>query len=217
MLPKSLETECGNPRFPPAVLLGVEDPVPTEYPKVSEEDADGEELANLYIMFTTNMRVTRPEILRGVRASEVLRHLPWVWLRRDLTSLYPLSHEAAKFDQFWSHSWKGALWAKYVNIFYLQTCLPANIVGIISASVACVLVSEGLLEARKGWCLLLGFAGFCVTPLLWRSGKVVFLDMACINQRDQGLKGEAIISMGAFLKQSDSMLVLWDPTWVTRL
>eukprot|EP00439_Symbiodinium_sp_Y106_P013958 s3455_g2.t1 len=41
--------------------------------------------------------------------------------------------------------------------------------------------------------------------------------MACINQRDQVLKGEAIISMGAFLKQSDSMLVLWDPTWVTRL
>ena len=68
--------------------------MPTEYPKISEEDADEKELANLYVMFTSNMRATRPEILRGVRASQVSRHLPWVWLRRDLNSLYPLSQES---------------------------------------------------------------------------------------------------------------------------
>ena len=45
----------------------------------------------------------------------------------------------------------------------------------------------------------------------------MFLDFLCISQEDEHLKGEAMVSMGAILKSSASMLVLWDPSWVQRL
>ncbi|OLQ07433.1 hypothetical protein AK812_SmicGene9179 [Symbiodinium microadriaticum] len=44
-----------------------------------------------------------------------------------------------------------------------------------------------------------------------------FDERICISQSDEQLKGEALISLGAFLKCSDSMLVLWDPSYVGRL
>ncbi|CAE7639112.1 unnamed protein product [Symbiodinium sp. CCMP2592] len=217
MLPQQLETQLGNPHCRLAVPRGVEDPVPTEHPKALLEVAERDEFANLWVNFASKMQASRPGILHGVRASQVLHHLPWAWLRRDLNSLYALSQETAKFDQFWSHSWKGALWAKYINLLYLQTCLAANIAGTLSASLALGLVSAEFLGARRGFCLVFGFLSFCFAPWLWRSRRIVFLDIFCIHQKDQQLKAEAIMSMGAFLKQSDSMLVLWDPSWVARL
>ena len=38
----------------------------------------------------------------------------------------------------------------------------------------------------------------------------------CISQLDDELKGEALMSLGAFLKSADAMLVLWDPTYMDR-
>ena len=95
--------------------------------------------------------------------------------------------------------------------------MPASIAGALSGSIACGLVSAGFLGARQGWCVLFGFVTFCTCLLLRRPQKLVFLDIACIHQTDESRKEEAIISMGAFLNQSASRLVLWDPTWVTRL
>ena len=38
-------------------------------------------------------------------------------------------------------------------------------------------------------------------------------DRICINQQDQDLKAQAIFSLAGLLKNSDVMLILWDPTW----
>ena len=197
MLPQRLETQLGNPHCRLAIPCGVEDPVPTEHPKALEKVA-----ANLWVDFASKMRASRPGILHGVRASQVLHHLPWAWLRGDLNSLYALSQETAKFDQFWSHSWKGALWAKYVNLLYLQTCLAGNIAGTLSASLALGLVSAEFLGARRGFCLVFGFVSFCFTPWLWRSRRTVFLDIFCIHQKDQQLKAEAIMSIWDLVKET---------------
>ena len=45
----------------------------------------------------------------------------------------------------------------------------------------------------------------------------MFLDQICINQTDLESKANGVLHMGAFLKKSKSMLVLWDPTFVQRL
>ena len=45
----------------------------------------------------------------------------------------------------------------------------------------------------------------------------MFLDRICINQVDQAMKAEGVLNMGAILKHSDSMLVLWDTTFASRL
>ena len=223
-MPQSVEALQlpGNPEAIeyPEVELGIQDRFPSEVSESPGKDADDDkagQLVQLYIAFVNQMMATRPEILRGVRVWQLLRYLPSAWLRDDVDSLHSFSQQTTQFDQFWSHSWKGQRWSKYINILYLHNCLPASIAGSLSAGVACGLVSAGLLGARQRWCLLFGLVAFCITLLLWRPRKLVFLDIACIHQTDEGRKGEAIMSMGAFLKQSSSMLVLWDPTWVTRL
>ncbi|CAE7459543.1 unnamed protein product [Symbiodinium sp. CCMP2592] len=216
-LPQSSETVLGKRE---EILVGIEDHSPSEGSAASKTDKDPDkaaQLVRLYIAIVNRMTATRPEILRGVRVWRLLRYLPWAWLRGRLDDLHSLSQQTAILDQFWSHSWQGARWAKFANILYLHSCLPASIAGTLSAGVAFGLVSTGFLGARRTWCMLFGFVAFCITLLLWPPGKLVFLDIACIHQTDEDRKGEAMMSMGAFLKQSKSMLVLWDPTWVTRL
>ena len=41
----------------------------------------------------------------------------------------------------------------------------------------------------------------------------IFLDRLCISQKDNRLKALAIFSLAGFLKKSDVMLIVWDPTW----
>ncbi|CAE7655663.1 unnamed protein product [Symbiodinium sp. CCMP2456] len=221
-MPNSSETVVGKPAaIAVEATSGVDDDIPSEFSGASDEDARddraGRQLVQFYIAFINQMEATRPEILRGVPVWKLLRYLPSAWLREKLDDLHGLSQQAMQFDQFWSHSWRGSAWTKYTNMLYLHNCMPASIAGTLSASVACGLVSAGFLGARQGWCILFGLVAFCTALLLWRPRKLVFLDIACIHQTDEDRKGEAIISMGAFLKQSTSMLVLWDPTWVTRL
>ena len=48
----------------------------------------------------------------------------------------------------------------------------------------------------------LGFLGFRTSE-----------DRICISQEDQDLKAQAIFSLAGLLKNSDVMLILWDPTW----
>ena len=158
---------------------------------------------------TTTFRLNFRKLWRKMKKTTELLHC--------LKDLHALSEPTTHLDQFWSHSWHGSQWTKYANMLYLHNCMPASIAGILSASVACGLVSAGFLGARQGWCLLFGFVAFCITLLLWHPRKLVFLDIACIHQTDDARRGEAIMSMGAFLNRSTSMLVLWDPTWVTRL
>ncbi|CAE7239241.1 unnamed protein product [Symbiodinium sp. CCMP2456] len=49
------------------------------------------------------------------------------------------------------------------------------------------------------------------------SRRLAFLDVGCINPTEDSLTVEGLISMGAFLKNSESLLVLWDETYVARL
>ena len=45
----------------------------------------------------------------------------------------------------------------------------------------------------------------------------MFLDRICINQANKNMKTEAILSLAGLLRKSDTMLILWDPSWTTRL
>ena len=52
--------------------------------------------------------------------------------------------------------------------------------------------------------------------LFWRPRTEVFLDRICISQ-EADLKTQAIFSLAGMLSRSDTMLILWDPTWTERL
>ena len=57
----------------------------------------------------------------------------------------------------------------------------------------------------------------CFSLLFWQRGKGIFLDTLCIKQDDSRWKALALLSMPALLKASDSLLVLWDPSYTRRL
>ncbi|CAE8617013.1 unnamed protein product [Polarella glacialis] len=78
------------------------------------------------------------------------------------------------------------------------------------------------------WCLVMGGCTFFAVLVMWARlvelaestccTKVsYFLDCLCINQTDAELKQTGIDSIGAYLRNSDSMLVLWAPAYFTRL
>ena len=82
---------------------------------------------------------------------------------------------------------------------------------MVGAVLGCVLHAIEVLPATvdNGFCksqrsVLIGVTFYCLSFMFWRVRKLVFLDFLCISQEDEGLKGEAMISMGAILKSSAS-------------
>ncbi|CAE7379296.1 unnamed protein product, partial [Symbiodinium microadriaticum] len=169
------------------------------------------------------MDATSPDICRGISVHRALQHAPRKWARADFEGMHALSQKTAHFHEFWSHSWRTKKWLKYLNILFLNNSLPASVVGTVCALLAFFLSFTGLLPVWAGeetgyiWCTPAGIFGYYMALVLWRSQKLAFLDVACIHQTDSSLKAEALVSMGAFLKKSQSLLVLWDVSYVSRL
>ncbi|CAE7519082.1 fam213a [Symbiodinium natans] len=171
----------------------------------------------------TDMRAISPDIVRGIPVHRFLQRMPCKWLAREKRNFYGLSQVTNQLDEFWSHSWRTNAGLKYVNILFLNNGFPAFVVGTLCALVAFSLNLAGILPKESvagpanAWCTTSGVIGYYVTLLLWRSRKLAFLDVACISQTDRELNGLGLLSMGGFLRCSQSLLVLWDETVVTRL
>eukprot|EP00929_Paragymnodinium_shiwhaense_P090727 TRINITY_DN50868_c0_g1_i2.p1 TRINITY_DN50868_c0_g1~~TRINITY_DN50868_c0_g1_i2.p1 ORF type:complete len:581 (+),score=40.05 TRINITY_DN50868_c0_g1_i2:263-1744(+) len=50
-----------------------------------------------------------------------------------------------------------------------------------------------------------------------RKSKLLFVDKLCIAQHDEELKSHGILGLGGFLKISQRLVVLWSPTYFSRL
>ncbi|CAE7696810.1 unnamed protein product [Symbiodinium sp. CCMP2456] len=169
-----------------------------------------------------SMEPTRPEIIRGVPVHCALRGCGQA-MRGKQPGLYKFSCATADIDEFWSHSWHTSAWMKFVTAWYLNSGFIATAFGMVGAALGCVLHAVEVLPAtvdngfcKSQWSVLIGVTFYLLCFMFWRARKLVFLDFLCINQEDESLKGEAMLSMGAILKSSASMLVLWDPSWVQR-
>ena len=173
-------------------------------------------LLDQYIALMTHMRATRPEIVRGICTFRVIHGAPRLWWKGRLNRLHRHSEMVTILDEFWSHSWLVHPLTKYLSVLFLNNGLPAFVAGTACAVLTFSLYATGLLPWKR-LCTPSGVVGYYLTLLLWRRKKRVFLDVACVNQHDPQLKMEALVSIGAFLKRSRSLLVLWDATFVSRL
>ena len=185
-----------------------------------EESESSELSVDLYeefVRFMEQMQATSPEILRGVRASRALRSGPPRWIRGDLEKLHALSEATDQLEEFWSHSWSTGALTKFTNVLLLNHGLPAFVVGTLSAASVGSLCVLRLLPPWNLWGTVTGVLSYYLTLFLWSRRKQVFLDIACICQTDANLKAQGLLSIGAFLKNSRSLLVLWDVTWASRL
>ncbi|CAE8707672.1 unnamed protein product, partial [Polarella glacialis] len=152
-----------------------------------------------------------------------------------------LSFPTDKYDVFISHSWRTSRWAKYAALLYYTSLVPAVCAGLAAGILAFalqvhgILPPFGLIERQDSaaplpsfWCQVTGGCTCFATLVMWarlvelaestRSTRAsYFLDCLCINQSDAALKQAGIDSIGAYLRNSDSMLVLWSPGYFTRL
>ena len=186
----------------------------------------------------SGMQLQKPELLRAVPAWRVLRNFGRV-LRdssvnsRKLRALFLLSAKVPFIKEFWSHSWHGRQSMKIWLLLMLKNGLPAVCVGTFAAFLAAGLsyleILPGWYKAPRiqspgfsgefrysCWALFSGVVASLLTLLLWRSGDRVFLDRVCIHQGDDVLKAQAILHLGAFLKSSKTLVVVWDATYLSR-
>ncbi|CAE7413391.1 Rai14 [Symbiodinium sp. CCMP2592] len=168
------------------------------------------------------MQATRPEIIRAAPVCTVLRGLARP-LRGAAGDFYHFSRQTNRLSAFWSHSWHGSAMQKIASIFFFYKATAATVLGTTAAVGADVFFALNLLpgfgaQGRSCWWgVITGCSTYLLVMLFWQPRQLVFLDRVCISQSDPGLQAEGLLSLGAILKSSDSMLVLWDPSWARRL
>ncbi|CAE7198456.1 unnamed protein product [Symbiodinium natans] len=193
-------------------------------------------IASVDIVYViSSMEVSRPEMLRATPAYRVLQGCGQVLREKGMPSArcyYDLSYEVPEIDEFWSHSWHGEAHRKILLLLLLKKGPAAVLVGTMGALVMMLLqvadvipgfykkpplLGTGVAYEFGPYSLLVGIGLCCLTLLLWRPRQAVFLDQICIHQHDGTLKMEGILNIGAIMKKSRSLLVLWDQTYVERL
>ncbi|CAE6953438.1 rpl22 [Symbiodinium sp. CCMP2592] len=198
----------------------------SEKTSMSEDAASATEIEVAEVV--ARMESARPGIVRAVQAWRALSGLGKVFRSGARRSMAPKSFPAHRIDEFWSHSWHGRKWLKAWTAFYMKNTTAATIAATLASTILCVVfVCRWVPQFRfqesppyprnPPWCLLTGLVFYCLFFLCWRPGGHIFLDILCIDQEDDDLKVAALLSIGAFLKRSDALVILWDPSWSQRL
>ncbi|CAE7823832.1 unnamed protein product [Symbiodinium microadriaticum] len=177
--------------------------------------------------FMSRMLPAAPDIIQAVRAHHAVRLFGRVFRIGASASCAKASFETETIDQFWSHSWHGPSWNKAMTAVYLNNGMVAALVAALVAVLLMSLHAYQILPClhfgrppypeNSFWvsavCLVLYF----VVLLFWKPSQSIFLDAFCIDQVSRRRFGLGLVSIGAFLRASDSLVVFWDPSWSRRL
>ena len=183
-------------------------------------------ITNKVVKLLASMRPCGKGIVRGTKACRVLEGFGRSF-RRVSPGLHAKSYPTRRIGTFCSHSWQGWWLAKYLTLLLFYNGLAAAVISSIGAAIAAGLFCFDVLPILKGkdesqyrssfWATMVGVLLYVMTLLLWRPGTTVFFDSICIDQTSTVRKTRGLVSMGAFLKSSNSMLVPWDASYCSRL
>ena len=185
----------------------------------AQEVVLSDHLEDMMAAVIAGMNPTRPEIVRAAPVGKVLGRLGRPF-RSKTGDFYGMSGQTSRIHTFWSHSWHSSAWMKIATLLFFKNGTAAAVIS--TAAVACVVplyVLHVLPEFTEacGWCSFVGSASYLLTLIFWRRSELVFVDRCCIHQTNRQLKAEGLVSLGAIIKSSDALLVLWDPTYAQRL
>lgn len=211
----------------PAVVFGRPEILSAEWDDSPALSPDMDRLAT----WMTMMEVTRPDVLRATHCHRLLQRFGHVLRKPRSKNFYEWSFVVHEIDQFLSHSWHGNHVRKAMILILIKNGLHACILGTLAALFMSVLVffhhlpdiprlaifQTDSAERTSIWSLTTGMLVSSATLLLRRPQQTVFLDNICIDQSSELSKAEGILNVGAFLRRSNSMLVLWDSSYVERL
>ena len=201
--------------------------------KMGSEDRNSK-MEEMVVEVLSKMMPAKPYIIRAARGGRATFCCGRA-LRSSRGKLgdFRTSFQTVKIAEFWSHSWHGSRWSKIVTAIYLNNGLIAPLIATICAMIAASLFAAGVLPMEfvewsenpwitqyplvSYWAKATGFTVYGFILLFWQRGHGIFLDTVCVKQNDTKWKALALLSMPALLKSSDSLLVLWDPTYTRRL
>ncbi|CAK9043355.1 unnamed protein product [Durusdinium trenchii] len=180
----------------------------------------------------SKMNLKNPELMRTTVPSKALRFFGRALREKSFDrEIYHLSSTTEKVNCFWSHSWHATAWTKILLLLVVYNGCAAVAAGMCAALLGMGLFALGLLPGYPRvfpvegvayevgpWGLVAGCLGTLLVLFLWQpSSSRVFFGRICIHQRDQELKSAGIQSIGGIMKHSETMLVLFEPSYITRL
>jgi hypothetical protein len=144
-------------------------------------------------------------------------------------------HPGTQIDWFVSHSWREAWWKRAISLMWIFHSLPAAMIACAAALVTVCFVywqfpwtgevwediesvlprGFGIVAGMLTLFLCILFQGHILIPSTRR--QTFFFDRCCIHQTDKAMKIRGIQGIGHFLRCSKGMVVLWDPTYFSRM
>ena len=187
------------------------------------------------------------EILRGIELQKSLRRFGKLWRQspldlkvEDRRGLWDKSKPVHHYDIFLSHTWLTpgrwkvlALllqsgWKHIWTVWFL--CMSAMMtMGLLGWLPTAFKWKAGTLgfwdDCPFGpWMLvtsllsiILGMLTVPYAPAMCRQSSMCFLDVACIHQTDKELMARGVYGLGAFLRKSAELRVLWSRPYLSRL
>ena len=161
--------------------------------------------------------------------------------RLDPAGVFAHSTPVEQLDYFVSHAWRAPRLSKYFAMlcyFNLNAALVAYLVTCCVSFVYSTLFFEALspffvyepptgelmdskqirsVGTAQFFAFLVFVAVFFFGHLVLRRGEMGFLDISCIDQRDDSKKAAGINSLGALLDRSQRMVVLLDENNMKRM
>jgi len=150
---------------------------------------------------------------------------------------YQLSTQTKRIEYFLSHNWVVSRWDKFMTLSYkfhfnfafTVTVLFCMFVGVLGSLDMVPIVTDETLRPPRCGCICRILCG-PVAILLFVFGNhvgpcarcraddpYVFLDKVCISQTDPELQRQGIANLGAFLKVSDRMLMIYSEHYFRKL
>lgn len=172
-----------------------------------------------------------PELIRGTSPSYILRRCAAVLADSKGSDLTFLASKPVEIlDFFISHSWKTNQYLKFGALCYTWNVrgVVLGIAFIIGAALACVVCLRlsghmGPLDYLIARCFFLDgiivllCVAVCTAQCCSCAEQRVFIDKVCIHQTDDNLKKKGILKLGAILARSQTLLILYDDHYFSRL
>ncbi|CAE8589863.1 unnamed protein product, partial [Polarella glacialis] len=183
--------------------------------------------------------VINPEFVRAVTLQRILSRFGKYWRSsKGSDHTFEMSHPASKINFFLSHSWMTNWKLKVLALVYYFNVKSA-VLSAILVHVAYVTVHGLLIEGEymvadsymfredkairvvMSFRFMAGCFTFLVALLLAHYSPFVkascFLDKMCIEQTNQEKKDQGVKQLGAAIRYSEHLMVLWQPEYLTRV
>ena len=173
--------------------------------------------------------ILKPELLRGTPLSVALSGFCKYWAGLSSgpgrAALFNLSRAVLSIDVFLSHDWETSRWMKLLTLVLYFNSHAAAIASLLSSLVIGVAKTQlgSSIWQHDLWTFSC-YPVFLVFLFFWQrirscfaSPWMVFLDKLCIHQENDELKLLGILGLGAFVRRSNKLLVLWSKRTFGRL